>query len=150
MSTLEKAFGLKGATFHANMFQIHGLDLSSRDIGNLLEINDIAALPTTRLYELWYEQTFGDKIAVRAGQQGIDVEFLTSNYAANFINATFGWPGLPTADLPDGGPAYPLATPAVRVKFDATANSVGPCRRLRRLAGRAPAPATRRPATNTA
>lgn len=117
-----KAAGLAGGTIHANMFQIEGHDLSAHDVGNFLSINDIAALPTSRLYELWYEQKFGDKVAVRVGQQGIDVEFLTSNYAANFINATFGWPGLPTLDLPDGGPAYPLATPAVRVKIDPTAN----------------------------
>lgn len=115
---MEKAAGLGGGAFHANMFEIHGHDLSANDIGNFLSINDIAAFPTALLYELWYEQKFGDKLAVRVGQQGIDVEFLTSNYAANFINATFGWPGLPSVDLPAGGPAYPLATPAIRVKFD--------------------------------
>jgi porin len=116
----EKVFGLTGGTLHANMFQIHGRDLSKEYVGNFLSINDIAGLPTTRLYELWYEQKFGDSVSVRAGQIGIDVEFLTSSYAANFVNATFGWPGLPTLNLPEGGPAYPLATPAVRVKIDPT------------------------------
>lgn len=109
-----------GAIVHANLFQIHGRDLSLARIGNILSINDIGALPTTRLYEAWIEQRFGDRLSLRAGQQGIDVEFLTSNYAAGFINATFGWPGLPTADLPDGGPAYPLATPAARLKYVAS------------------------------
>lgn len=113
-----KIFGIPGGTLHANMFQIHGRDLSKNYVGNFLSINDIAALPTTRLYELWYEQSFGDLLSVRAGQIGIDVEFLTSLYAGNFVNATFGWPGLPTMNLPEGGPAYPLATPAVRVKLD--------------------------------
>lgn len=106
-----------GATLHANMFQIHGEDLSMSRIGNILSINDIGALPSTRLYEAWIEQRFGDRLSIRAGQQGIDVEFLTSDYAANFVNASFGWPGLPTVDLPDGGPAYPLATPAARVRY---------------------------------
>jgi porin len=114
----EKVVGLKGGTLHANMYQIHGASLSENCIGNLLSTNDIAALPTTRLYELWYEQSFGERLSVRVGQQGIDVEFLTSDYADNFIDASFGWPGLPSADLPDGAPAYPLATPAVRVKFE--------------------------------
>ena len=117
-----KAAGIKGGTLHANMFGIHGSDLSKDFIGNILSINDIAALPTTRLYELWYEQRFGEAISVRAGQIGIDVEFMTSNYAANFVNATFGWPGLPSVDLPQGGPAYPLATPAVRVKIEPLKN----------------------------
>ena len=31
-----------------------------------------------------------------------------------------GWPGLPTLNLPEGGPAYPLATPAVRLKLEPT------------------------------
>ena len=118
----DKIAGLAGGTLHANMFQIHGRDLSGYYIGNFLSIDDIGGQPTTLLYELWYEQKFGDKLALRVGQQGIDVEFLTSNYAGNFINATFGWPGLPTEDLADGGPAYPLATPAVRVKLDPTRN----------------------------
>ena len=118
----EKTIGLAGGTLHANMFQISGLDISKAFVGNVLSINDIAARPTTRLYELWYQQTFGDALSVRIGQMGIDVEFLTSNYAANFINASFGWPGLPSIDLPQGGPAYPLATPAARIKIDPTEN----------------------------
>ena len=113
-----KVADISGGALHANMFQIQGRDISRVFIGNFLSSNDIAALPTTRLYELWYEQRFGDALAIRAGQIGIDVEFLTSDYAANFIDATFGWPGLPSLDLPEGGPAYPLATPAVRVKLD--------------------------------
>ena len=112
------ALGVDGGSLHANMFQIHGRDISSTHIGNFLSSNDIGARPTTRLYELWYEQKLGDKAALRIGQQGIDVEFLTSDYAANFIDATFGWPGLPSLDLPQGGPAYPLATPAARLKLD--------------------------------
>ena len=110
--------GLDGGALHANMFEIQGRDISVVRIGNVLSSNDIAALPTARLYELWYEQRLGDTAALRVGQQGIDVEFLTSDYAANFVDATFGWPGLPTLDLPQGGPAYPLATPAARLKLD--------------------------------
>ena len=112
------AFGLDGASMHANMFAIQGSDISATRIGNLLSSNDIAARPTARLYELWVEQRFGDKASLRVGQQGIDVEFLTSDYAANFVDATFGWPALPSLDLPQGGPAYPLATPAARLKLD--------------------------------
>jgi porin len=35
-----------------------------------------------------------------------------------FVNATFGWPTQPSVDLPSGGPGYPLATPAIRVRVD--------------------------------
>jgi porin len=35
-----------------------------------------------------------------------------------FINGTFGWPGITGANLPSGGPAYPLATPGARLEID--------------------------------
>ena len=117
-----KFLGVPGGALHANVYQIHGVDLSANFVGNFLSSNDIAALPTTRLYELWYEQKLGDVMSVRVGQMGVDVEFLTSNYAANFIDATFGWPGLPDEDLPGGTPAYPLAALGARVKYAATEN----------------------------
>ena len=110
--------GLDGGALHANMYEIEGRDISAVRVGNFLSSNDIAARPTARLYELWFEQHLGDKAALRIGQQGIDVEFLTSDYAANFVDATFGWPALPSLNLPQGGPAYPLATPAARLKLD--------------------------------
>ncbi len=65
-----KLFGLPGATLHANLFRIHGEDLSATRIGNFLSINDIGALPSTRLYEAWYEQRFGERLSLRLGQQG--------------------------------------------------------------------------------
>ena len=117
-----KTVGLPGGTVHANMFQIHGRDLSRDFVGNFLTTDDVAALPSTRLYELWVEQRLGDKLSVRAGQQGIDVEFLTTSYGGNFIDATFGWPALPSENLPDGGPAYPLAAPALRIKYEPATN----------------------------
>lgn len=71
----------------------------------------------TRLWELWYQQAFADgKADVKIGQIGIDQEFLVSQGAALYVNAAMGWPALPAADLYAGGPAFPLATPAVRFR----------------------------------
>lgn len=113
---LEKMVGWGGAAFHANAYQIHGTGISRYNLGNLLPVSNIEALPSTRLYEAWIEQKFMEnKVALRFGQQGADSEFVTSNYAGLFINGTFGWPTLNAANLPSGGPAYPLATPAVRL-----------------------------------
>ena len=114
---LEKLLGWSGATFHTNIYQIHGRGLSRYNLGSLMTVSGIEALPSTRLYELWLEQKFfDDKVALRAGQLAADTEFLVSQYATLFVNATFGWPAITAANLPSGGPAYPLATPAVRVK----------------------------------
>ena len=117
---VQKLAGWKGLTVHSNAYQIHGDGLSRTLLGNIFTISNIEARSTTRLFELWAEQTLGDTLAVRVGQMGIDTEFLTSTTAGLFINGTFGWPGLPSVNLPSGGPAYPLATPGVRVKYTPT------------------------------
>ena len=44
---LEKVAGWTGATFHANMFQIHGDGLSRSYIGNLMLVSGIESLPAT-------------------------------------------------------------------------------------------------------
>ena len=117
---LDKLAGWKGLTFHTNAYQIHGESFSRNVLGNVLAISNVEARSTTRLFELWAEQKLGDQVAVRVGQMGIDTEFLTSSTAGLFINSTFGWPGLAAANLPSGGPAYPFATPGVRVKYTPT------------------------------
>ena len=115
---LEKAVGWSGAAFHANAYQINGSGPSRSYVGNLMAVSNVEALPSTRLYEAWVEQKFADgKIALRAGQLGADTEFVVSTYASLLINGTFGWPAITGSDLPSGGPAYPLATPAVRLGF---------------------------------
>jgi porin len=119
---LEKAVGWSGALFHANAYRIDGRGLSANDLGNnLLVVSNIEASRSTRLFDLWLQQDLFDGVLqVRAGQIAADDEFFTSQYAANFINSTFGWPGILASDLPSGGPAYPLATPGARIKLQPT------------------------------
>jgi len=115
---LDKLLGWNGAAIHANLYQIHGTGLSRYYLSNLLVTSGIEALPSTRLYELWLEQKLLEgKVAIRAGKLAADTEFLVSQYAGLFVNATFGWPTITAANLPSGGPAYPLATPGVRLKL---------------------------------
>ena len=117
---LQKLMGWEGAAIHANGYWIAGHGLSGNYVGNLMPVSFIEATPTIRLYEAWFEQKFGDKFALRLGQLGADSEFITTNYGELFINASTGWPQIMASDLPSGGPAYPLATPAVRFKFTPT------------------------------
>jgi porin len=113
----QKAFGLPGGTFNVSGLQIHGTSLTQRDLLILQNASGIEADATTRLWELWYQQAFlGGKVDVKIGQQSLDQEFMVSQYAGTFMNATFGWSILPTADLPAGGPAYPLSSLGVRVR----------------------------------
>ena len=113
---LAKALGLQGGIFNVSAFQIHGHGLSFEDVRNLDVISSIEADPSTRLNELWFQQSFGDKFDVKIGQQSADLEFITSEYEDLFINSGFGWPTLPAEDLPSGGPAYPLPTPGIRLR----------------------------------
>jgi porin len=114
---LEKAAGWTGAAFHVNAYQIHGRGLAANYLGNnLLTASNIEASRATRLFDLWLQQKlFDGALSVRVGQLAADDEFVTSEYGATFVNGTFGWPGLLAADAASGGPAYPLATPGIRV-----------------------------------
>jgi carbohydrate-selective porin OprB len=105
----EKLIGLKQLTFHANVFQIDGGGLSRGALLNFLVVSGIEALPTTRLYEIWFEQKWGTKIALRAGQLAADTEFMTAKYTDVFTNASLGWPAGFALNMPSGGPSVPLA-----------------------------------------
>jgi porin len=99
-----------------NAFQIHGRSITADNIGGLMPVSNLEATPATRLDEMWFEQhLFNDKLAVKIGQLAADMEFILSESYSYFLNGTWGWPSIAAADLPGGGPAYPLATPAVRV-----------------------------------
>ena len=119
---LGKAAGWQGLSFFANGFGIHDTGRIRRDyVGGINTIAAIEAVPTIRLSELWLEQKFFDgKASVRLGQLAADVEFFNSNLSAMFLQSD--WPTIAAVNLPSGGPAYPLSTPAVRLKYDPTAN----------------------------
>ncbi|PLZ03798.1 carbohydrate porin [Burkholderia sp. WAC0059] len=121
-----KALGIPGGQFNVSALQIHGTDLSSANLGTLNTASGIEAQPTTRLWELWYQQSlFHNNMDVKVGQQSIDQEFMVSQYAATFINTMFGWPALPSYDMPSGGPAYPLSALGVRVRGRITPSLTG-------------------------
>ena len=117
----EKAFGLKGGTLNVSGLQVYGGELNADNLLVLQTLSDIDAPVGVRLWELWYQQKFGDKFDVKIGEQSLDEEFTIAPTANTlFINGVSGWPGLPTVDLPGGGPAYPLAGLGVRGRVQVT------------------------------
>lgn len=105
-------------TAHASGEQIHGRELSANYLGNnILTASGNEAKRATRLFTLWLQAQKQDAYSFRIGQLAADDEFVISATAANFVNSTFGWPGLMASDLPSGGPAYPLATPGARLSI---------------------------------
>ncbi|TAM05146.1 MAG: carbohydrate porin [Paraburkholderia sp.] len=121
-----KALGIPGGLFNISALQIHGSNLSTSHLGTLNTASGIETQATTRLWEMWYQQSFlDDRVDVRVGQQSIDQEFLTSQYSALFVNTMFGWPALPSYNMPSGGPAYPLASLGVRARAKITPSLTG-------------------------
>ena len=118
----QKAFGLSGGLFNVSGLQYWGGNLTADNLLVLQTLSDIEAPVGVRLWELWYQQKFGDKFDIKIGEQSLDEEFFISQSSQFFINAASGWPALPSADLPGGGPAYPLAGLGVRGRAQATDN----------------------------
>jgi porin len=101
--------------------QVYGGQLNGDDLLVLQTLSDIDAPEGVRLWELWYQQKFADKFDVKIGEQSLDEEFIIAPSGNSlFINGVSGWPGLPTVDLPGGGPVYPLAALGVRGRAQLT------------------------------
>ena len=109
-------FGLEGGIFNVSGFHIWGGDLSESNLLNLQTVSGLEANASIRLWELWYQQNFGARFDVKIGEQSLDNEFMMSQNAAYFLNSMMGWPMLPSANLPAGGPAYPLSGLGVRAR----------------------------------
>ena len=113
---LEKGMGWPGLSFFANGYQIHGGSISAADLGVLMPVSFIEADPATRLFELWLEQKLWEgRVSVRFGQIAADSEFMISEGGEAFLNGTWGWPSIADLNMPQNGPAYPLAMPGVRI-----------------------------------
>jgi porin len=125
----------QGGTLVASALQIHGRGPSLNLVGNTFHtVATFEATRSTRLYDLYYEQSlFDDRLSIRVGQFRADDEFIISEYGPEtdaglqlasgtslFINSTFGFPGLAATNLPGGGPAYPMGALGVRVKVKPT------------------------------
>jgi porin len=113
----QRAWGHYGGLFNASVLNIHGNNLSASNLSTLQTASGIEADRGTRLWELWYSQNFLDenRLNLKIGQQSVDQEFMVSTNSQYFVNTMMGWPMLPSADLPAGGPAYPLSALGLRV-----------------------------------
>jgi porin len=117
---LGRLAGWSGAVFHASLHQIHGTDFSPTDLQNFAQVSGVEAPPSSRLFNLWIEQKFGVQASLRVGQFTAAQEFMVSDIANLFVNSTFGWPVLPSENLPSGGPNWPEGTLGVRAQWSPT------------------------------
>lgn len=114
---VEKLAGWPGARVRASGVYPHGEGLSRRCLGDLFTLSNIDAPESARLFELWLQQEFWNhRISLRVGQLAADEEFAGTDYGGLFIDGTCGWPAM--ISLNAHTPAYPLATPGVRLRID--------------------------------
>lgn len=104
-------------TFQAHMIDNSGNKKLTGDIvGDLQGVSNIEAPRTTRLYELWYEQSFfEDKLSVLMGIEDYNSEFDVTEYGGLYVNSSFGiGPEISKNARPS---IFSLTAPALRVKI---------------------------------
>jgi carbohydrate-selective porin OprB len=111
----------RAGKLHVYGYGVHGEGLTDTGLDDVHGVSNIVADPELRLFEAWYDQPF-DNVSVRIGLSSADQEFLVVPHGLALMNTTFGIPAQATLNL--GGPVYPVATLAGRVRIDARDVSV--------------------------
>lgn len=106
---LEKAFGWHGAHVHVSALWIQDDDdPSAVFVGNFDEVSNIAGKETVRFYEAYLRQDLMDETwSIKVGHLTLDQDFMVSDSAALFLNASFG--ALPVESVNTSAPIYPVA-----------------------------------------
>jgi porin len=113
----QTAWGHAGGSAFLSVLNIHGSNFSAYKTGGVQTSSNIEAASATRLWELWYQQSWNlGTTDIRVGQQSVDQEFLSSQYSAILLAPAFGWPAAPSLDLPGGGAVYPLSSLGLRLR----------------------------------
>ncbi|WP_395372514.1 carbohydrate porin [Komagataeibacter diospyri] len=118
LADLHTLTGLPLGTFDISAMEIRGRPFSNDPLYVFNQTSNIEADDNTRLYELWYSQKFAHgHFAFKIGKLDLGHDFMISDVALSFLNASFSWPMMPDNDLYDQGPVSPVATPAVRLRY---------------------------------
>jgi porin len=90
-------------------------------VGDLQGTSNIEADQAVKIYEAWYEHRFfDDRFSVLAGLHDLNSEFDVLEYAATFINSSFGI----APDISQVGPSiFPTTALALRLKAQPTSGS---------------------------
>jgi len=83
----------------------HGNGITDRHVGDIQALSNIDAHDFSQISEYWYTHTFfGDRLLFKAGKQDVNADFCFSEYGADFIGSSFGFPpNVPLTTFPDPG-----------------------------------------------
>lgn len=104
-----------GGKFLVHGANTHGGEPSANLIGDFQVVDNIEAGDHTFLYELWYQQTLG-KLNFTVGLQDMNVEFASSDIAADFINSSFGIHSVIADNI--AAPIFPLTSPGITLCYN--------------------------------
>lgn len=111
---LEKAAGWKGGTVNVRAIYPQGDGLTDKAVHDFNTLSNIDGYDSLRLYDAWFEQEFSEgKFSIRLGQLLADAEFFDSEYAALFLNSSFG--AIPLVSQNLNPPIFPTAAPGIRL-----------------------------------
>ena len=96
----------KGGTLFAYGLNNHGTSISEL-VGDIQGVDNIETGAKTKLYQLWYNQKFGNW-DFTIGQHDLNSEFANTESAGHFINSSFGIQPDISANVPVS--IFPLAT----------------------------------------
>jgi porin len=109
---LNQLFGLQGGTFYLSYEGLWGQNGNATQVGSLQGIDDLDGPEFSAIYQLYYDQKFGDPnsplIELRLGQQDAGDFFALPPDAAAFIN-----PSPTTFPTLIGSAFYPNAAPGI-------------------------------------
>ena len=114
-----RALGLDGLSFYVDAQSMHGQGVSSRLVGDAQTLSNIETQSQLRLYEMWMEQSFGDRAgrSLRFGLYDLNAEFDSLETAHLFLNASSGV-GPTLAQTGVNGPSiFPVTSLGARVQW---------------------------------
>lgn len=110
----EKLCGWKGSYLSVRALYPQGDGLTEKAVHDFNTLSNIDGYDSLRLYDAWVQQEFaGAKFSVRLGQLLADAEFFDSDYAALFLNSSFG--AIPLVSQNLNPPIFPTAAPGIRL-----------------------------------
>jgi len=119
----EKLTGWSGGSGSVTL-QHTSTGLPNAATGSLQGINNIeAGQSSTRLFEAWVQQAFGDKGSVRVGLQDLNGEFGVTDSSALLLSPESGMASEIAATGPGGPSIYPKAGLALRLVLSPTENT---------------------------
>ncbi|MDR2938164.1 MAG: carbohydrate porin [Prevotellaceae bacterium] len=111
----QKAGWWKGGSIFINGASIHGKSLSESYLGDLQVASNIDAGTHVYLHEFWLKQTLGS-FSFTLGLQDLNINFMMSEAAGEFINSSFGMPPVISVNLPL--PIFPLTGLGISARWN--------------------------------